>query len=634
MHATAGVLVYAQGAPGCCPICDGPMRVEKTVVHGAATLQHGRVSVREAVYVCARRCREPGKPVRVRPAAVTASLTDRCASSERRTLVRVRPAQLGRWVPSGAVVGYDVMVRVGQRRFVHHQQREQIRGELEAEGITLSLSEISVLARRFLLYLETLHGARAPQLRKALSADGGWPLHVDATGEDGRGTLLVVYAGWRGWVLGAWKVPTERADVITPRLGQMADLFGAPCAIMRDLGRAVTEAAKAFVAQRELNIAVLGCHMHFLRDVGRDLMQQAHEQMRDAFRRFKVLAHLRALARGLGRHLGANLRQARDGLEHWQRQLGPDYRLPGGHAGLGCVRALSQWVLDFPHDGLDQGFPFDVPQLDLYDRCIEMLCALDAFLRTLPSDPKVRKACERLHCILKPVDAQLPFGRVARLLRARRNLFHELRDALRLGPRPAHLSPKSQAPVSPARRAAELDQIHKAVGALTDSLRQRRSQRGTAQDMRRAIGVVLTHLDEHGPTLWGHAIVLPNGATRLVDRTNNVLEGFFRIIKHAERRRSGRACLTHDLEQIPAAAALALNLTHPDYVQILCGSLEQLPAAFAQLDARGLGPSHNVVPPDIDTVSRSLPATDRDLVRSDELFLRIHAAANSRAPRR
>jgi hypothetical protein len=29
-------------------------------------------------------------------------------------------------------------------------------------------------------------------------------MHVDATGEDGRGTLLLVLAGWRQWVLGAW----------------------------------------------------------------------------------------------------------------------------------------------------------------------------------------------------------------------------------------------------------------------------------------------------------------------------------------------------------------------------------------------------------------------------------------------
>ncbi|MEJ2327598.1 MAG: hypothetical protein P8Y25_12630, partial [Chromatiaceae bacterium] len=32
-------------------------------------------------------------------------------------------------------------------------------------------------------------------------------------GEDGRGTLLLVMAGWRHWVLGAWKISTERAEL-------------------------------------------------------------------------------------------------------------------------------------------------------------------------------------------------------------------------------------------------------------------------------------------------------------------------------------------------------------------------------------------------------------------------------------
>jgi hypothetical protein len=45
-----------------------------------------------------------------------------------------------------------------------------------------------------------------------------------------------------------------------------------------------------------------------------------------------------------------------------------------------------------------------------------------------------------LHHILRPVSCKVPFARVARALRARRALFHELRDALRRGPKPAHLT--------------------------------------------------------------------------------------------------------------------------------------------------------------------------------------------------
>jgi hypothetical protein len=593
-------LVSADQDACCCVDCGAVLRVEKTSVRGAVTLAHGRVRVHQTI----RRC----EPCRRRYGA--------------------RP--LAHLVPARGTVGYDVIVEVGLARFVHQKQRAEILAQLARQGIELSEGEISGLARRFLDYLSALHRARAPQLRAALEADGGWPMHIDATGEDGRGTLLVVYAGWRNWVLGSWKVPTERADAIVPRLRQVADRFGSPCAIMRDLGRAVRVAAATFVAERNLTIPVLSCHLHFLRDVGTDLMQKAHDALRERFHHFKVTAQLRALARSLGRHLGVHLVQAREGLEHWQGERSDrGHHLPGGHAGLATVRALAQWVLDFPFDGHDQGFPFDVPQLDLYARCIEMLRALDAFLRSPPADPQVRRSAERLHAILRPVDSQVPFEQHARVLRARRNLFEQLRDALRLDPRPASLAPRPKL----LDAAEQLAQARTALDQLTASLRKARPQRGPAADQRRAIDLVLGHLDRHGPSLWGHAILLPDATTRLVDRTNNRQEGFFRGFKHGERRRSGRKILTQDLEQIPATAALALNLRHQDYVQLLCGSLDQLPAAFARLDASGsVLRDDDAVPPE--TVSRSLPTADRQIVRYTEMFTRIAAAADSRTPRR
>ena len=70
----------------------------------------------------------------------------------------------------------------------------------------------------------------------------------------------------------------------------------------------------------------------------------------------------------------------------------------------------------------------------------------------------------------------------------------------------------------------------------------------------------------------------------VVERTNNVPEHFFGREKQRLRRRLGRACLGRDLEQQPAQAALVANLTQVDYVRVVCGSLDNLPDAFATLD--------------------------------------------------
>jgi len=227
LHNIAEMLVQADEPSGPCPRCGKPMRVRKTTVHGGATLAHGRFRVRETEHICEAGCTEP--PI---------------GAGKLRPIVR-RQSSVAEILPPRATVGYDVMVFVGLQRFVHYRDRDAIRRDLtERYGITLSTGEVSTLARSFLIYLEALHEASAPQLRRALNADGGWPLHIDATGEDGRGTLFVAYAGWRGWALGAWKIPTERADAMLPRLRAVEALFGPPCAVMRDLGRAVTEAAR------------------------------------------------------------------------------------------------------------------------------------------------------------------------------------------------------------------------------------------------------------------------------------------------------------------------------------------------------------------------------------------------------
>lgn len=622
VRSTGGLLVFVDEQPEPCSVCGGVMHVQKTSRRHGITLEHGRFTAREIVYVCADGCR-----------------------SDAGTLATQRASALAKRLPPKGTVGYDLIVFVGLARFVAHRQREEIRASLCEHGIVLSAGEISFVCRRFLAYLAALHAARANALRAALDNDGGWPLHVDATGEDGRGTLLVAFAGWRRWVLGSWKVPTERADAILPRLRDVVGRFGSPCAIMRDLGRAVTEACDDLVAELKRNIPVLACHFHFLRDVGRDLLRTAHDQLRALLRRFKVKAKLRGLARALGRTLGTDIAEARRDLSDWQSHREDGHILPDGQAGLAVVRAMAQWVLDYRADGEDLGFPFDVPYLDLYERSLAAGRAADAFLRRPPSDRRVQRALEGLRRILHPVESEVPFDKIARTLRSRRDIFSELRAVLRL--RPKSKSSGNNAAASPVltveQAATELRDIKAAVLALAVSLQERRPQRGPAQDQREAIDIVLTHLKKHGYRLFGHAISLPDnagGGIRLVDRTNNCLEGFFHDIKHAERRRSGRKILTQDLEQLPPAAALAANLRCGDYVIILCGSLDKLPQAFAELDASNPRRSSVLVnvaaraddASDCDVVSASLPSADRKLVRTEEMGTRIQAAARSRAP--
>lgn len=613
MHRVAGVLVYADGDPGLCKSCGGPMHVQKTAKRRGKTLAHGEFVVKETAYICAKDCRADG------------------------SVVVKRPSGLAEILPPRGIFGYDVMTFVGLQRFNHNHQRLEIKTMLsEQHGINLSTGEISNLMRRYLVYVAALHDGHAPDIRKVLTVDdGGYALHIDATCETGRGTLFVAYAGKRGWVLGAWKIGTERADAVLPKLKRVDALFGAPSAIVRDLSKALIEAALVFAGDRE--IAILACHQHFLKDVGKGLLKKPHDQLRDLVRRFKILARLRSLVRSLGRRIGKEMDAAREDVKAW---LVPtdDIVLPEGEAGLAVVRAVAQWIIDYPADGKDTGFPFDRPYLDLYHRGQRALRAVESLMRRPSADTNVGRALRDLHRILSPVRSEVPFSRLARTLETRGALFDELRAALRLTEK-AYGHPDK--PRTSEQQIAELRDVEAALAALRQSLLEGRPERGPAQDLRDAIDEILEHLDRHGPNLWGHCIVLPDGRVLVVDRTNNVLEALFHWLKHNERRRSGRKNLTQDMEQLPAEALFAKNLSDPEYVKIITdgGGLEDLPRAFARLDAAGgaLSPPARAKAKnggqDGEIVSSSLPKPDRDLVRLQSMRDRVLAQARSRAPR-
>ncbi|MGH9559902.1 MAG: hypothetical protein ACRD3S_00480, partial [Terracidiphilus sp.] len=354
--------------------------VHKTLRRRVVTMEHGALVVREVVRRCAHRCKHPNGEY-----------------------VTLRPLVLARHVAPGAIYGYDLEVYIGLQRFLRYRQRDEIQTDLQREhGLTVSSGQISILEKRFVNHLEALHWQRQPALASALAEDGGYPMHIDSTGEDGRGTLFVAYAGWRLWALGAWKLSTERADLMLPHLRTVVAAFGTPCAIMRDFGQAVIQAATDLVDDFEKPVAILGCHSHFLKDVGKDLLEASYNELRNLFRRYGITSGLRALARDLGRRLGGILDPVRLDVAAWLGAV-PDHTFPAGRTGLATVRAVAQWALDYPQDGSHLGFPYDRPYLDLFQRCRIVHRAVEAFIETAPQKDRVRQAVQRLARVVGPV---------------------------------------------------------------------------------------------------------------------------------------------------------------------------------------------------------------------------------------
>ena len=532
-------LHFRPSARRCCD-CGSALRCLKSKTRSLITLATGPVRVHELRTHC--------------PACGSAPLASR---------------QLASLAPPGQRYGYDLIARVGLQRYLHLRQRSEIRADLTRRGITLSAGSLSALCDRFLHLLGQLHIQRAPALRKAMQH--GYPLHLDATSDQGKGGLFLCIDGWRDWVLHAVRIRSESEAELRPALESTVALFGQPVAFMRDLGKA---GANAVAACRQPPSADLVCQFHFLAAVGRKLLQDDHA----------------ALQRGLTRL------RVRSSLREWLRPLRAQARLPRASGRDRQLPALLLWLLE--GDGRKRPcFPFGLAQLDFYQRCRRFEAVATQRLPD-PRSAREQDTLDRVRDLLRPLrERAFGLAALADRLACSQAAFAELRQVLRLrhdalrGRKPATNSPP------PGLRATRLDSIANRLEAYHAELRQRvaSATQGSLPEAE-----VLAYLDRYHEQLVGHprAYDADGQVVEVVERTNNPAEHRFGSAKRQLRRRLGRANLGRDMQDQPAEAALAANLLDKGYVRLLCGTLDELPQAFAHLVQSG--------------AATARPALDRD----------------------
>jgi len=332
--------------------------------------------------------------------------------------------------------------------------------------------------------------------------------------------------------------------------------------------------AKAVAPLREKGIVDLICHYHFLAAVGKKLFEQPYALLRKLLKSSKVRTDLRALLRDLRTYPTTSPHEGRFGKGVVHEEL----------------LALVLWILE--GDGTkDLLYPFALVHLAFFQRCRQALQRAQCWMqgpRTLPE----RRAINLLATLVRRFDKDARFSTAATRLEEGWQAFCELRDVLQLSnaelPRADVRAHQRELASLGARRMGEIE------AALRDYRAELGERIASSQNAgalsRSPSAVIVSYLDRYGERLFGHPTRRDEEGTivAIVERTNNVPEHFFGNEKQHLRRRLGRANLGRDLEDQPAQAALAANLRHPDYVRVLCGSLDHLPITFAELDEQAL----------------------------------------------
>ena len=98
---------------------------------------------------------------------------------------------------------------------------------------------------------------------------------------------------------------------------------------------------------------------------------------------------------------------------------------------------------------------------------------------------------------------------------------------------------------------------------------------------------VAEQIDHYGDKLFADPIVVNSQSgpiTIYPQRTNNILEQFFRRLRRGHRRRTGNNSMRKTLQAMLADTPLVKNLSNPAYMEILLDGKSNLEELFAEIE--------------------------------------------------
>jgi hypothetical protein len=216
------------------------------------------------------------------------------------------------------------------------------------------------------------------------------------------------------------------------------------------------------------------------------------------------------------------------------------------------------------------GFPFDRPHLDFYLRLQEAFPKLKALKQKMGADAALLPLMQ----IRKTLADRALSSTVSRMLDAVR-VFEQLRGVMRIAQPDSREGLNDEGEADMATIKARLTQFRhseeiKNLAAMTLTYRKMIRQIDKYWDKLFADPIQVS-------TKTGSAFIQPQ-------RTNNILEQFFRYLKRNGRKRSGNHSLSKTLKTMLAQTPLVKNLENPQYVEILLNGKADLAERFAEID--------------------------------------------------
>jgi hypothetical protein len=558
-----------------CPLCGGPLRIQKTWEKTVVTLDIGAFRAKETVLEC--------------PSDQTIY-----TSSKLRSLS-----------PNGCTFGFDIIVDVGRSLFVEGLNEEQIALHLKHRNVVISKRQIGNLGRKFVVYLALAHRHSSRQIAESMAKKGGYILHVDGTCEGDSPHLFCGMDGISSLVLDNIKLPSEKKEVLIPFFKRIQKQYGTPIALVHDMGIGIMRAVESVFG----GIPDFICHFHFLRDIGKDLLEADNQVIIKRLKGLKVKALLRRKARYLEKKIENTpglIDVMKTGLDDGELKNESFQHMPALIA-----YTTIHWIFNASHPSKGYGFPFEQPYLQFYCRMQTALRFLDRIGTIyLCGRAKDNRPFTQVRQFLEEVLSDQKLAETAADMKEKVTVFDRLRTALRIA------ECEGKQGLNDDGDDVDMKTIKENVIAFKTFLGEDEKRKTTYTKM-------IQQIDKYWNKLFADPIIVtaPNGQRIAVQpqRTNNILERFFRGVKRHSRKKSGTASLNRTLKAILADTPLVKNLDNEEYQNILLGGCTTLAERFAQIDEK-------MVQAELKRISASdgrIPKTLKELIKQPDLLSRM-----------
>lgn len=513
-----------------------------------------------------------------------------------------RSQELAALAPPRHTFGYDVIIYIGEAVFRHARNEQEIRTHLHKRGIPISASEVALLAKKFICYLACAHRESTEVLRSHMNNQGGYILHLDGTCEADSPHLFVGLDEISSIVLDSVKLPSEKKEAIVPFLQELETAYGQPAALVHDMGSGILNAVKEVFPEAPDYI----CHFHFLRDIGKDLFQREHDHLRSRLRYHGIQGKLRKVLQQCQKQQAVFL----EDLAAFTSAMKSSQKRTSSCSEEVQLYTLIQWALAGKTEGDGYGFPFDRPYMTFLARLYKLKDTINQ-MKLHRCSPLAANVLS----LLKPVwyDQQLITAYMR--LKKKVTVFDQLRTAMSIA--------------VPAGKLGLNDPGSKTIHTIEAQVQIFYHQLVNNDELQE-VGYrkMQQQIEKYWEKLFADPIIVTRGGETLTlapQRTNNILEQFFRTMKHLHCRKSGYAAMNKSITTMLSDTPLVKNLDNPEYYKLLLNGCTSLAERFSQIEVTAI---QKLLSAEKESVQRLDPRMKK-LIKDPKLPKRLMALVRS-----